>query len=172
MENCGYYLDENIDSMYSVTSFTTYSIMIITYDITNVFLNETQLALINNLIKYIRTITTTFSSENLFIQTLKKTKQKELVLEAQQLLYYLQYSLVVFLSSVNRTVNESDPSIILETLVTFEQTLMSLGIVTLFVLQNNDYLLTNEKNVTNQIKRKPCLIIFFRFFSSIPISIK
>ena len=130
--------------MYSVTSFTTYSIMIITYDIKNVFLNETQLVLINNLIKYIRTITTTFSSENLFIQTLKKTKQKELVLEAQQLLYYLQYSLVVFLSSVNRTVNESDPSIILETLVTFEQTLMSLGIVTLFVLQNNDYLLTKR----------------------------
>lgn len=122
-------LDENIETIYEIQSFSSYSITIITYETKDIVLTENQIVLTKRFVKSAQTFANVLASENLFTQTMKKTRQKELVMEAQQLIISVQQSLEFTANASVVTENETESTFIMAFIDSYKSSLESLGIM-------------------------------------------
>ena len=116
-----------MDTTYDSMSLLSYAVIIITYEQTNGFSNDTQLELLNRTKNYLQSISTTFSNEILYVQILEKTKEKDLVMETQQLCKNALQSLSALSNSSTTANNASDSSYVMESIVSYKNSLMSQG---------------------------------------------
>ena len=118
---------KNMETTYDSMSLLSYAVIIITYEQTNGFSNDTQLELLNRTKNYLQSISTTFSNEILYVQILEKTKEKDLVMETQQLCKNALQSLSALSNSSTTANNASDSSYVMESIVSYKNSLMSQG---------------------------------------------
>jgi hypothetical protein len=117
----------NIETIYTDLSLTSYSLVLLTFDKTNLFLTSSQLTVITSVINSALTLTATVLSESLSVQILLVTQQESLTLEVQQLITSVSIGLENAINTSVTTDNETESAAFMEIISLFTIELANLG---------------------------------------------